>query len=629
MKRLLSLLIFLSISLGACAQSKSTLKNFEKAKAQLREGQVEKSISTLEKIVKKEPDFAQAWILQGDIYTKAGDYPKAIAAYRSALQTGKAPYVLFNLGEVYFFNENYAEAEKVMRQYLQLGRTAERARDRAQLIISSSAFAKEAIKQPQEFNPENLGPAINDAGHQYFPSISANNQTLVFTERQIEGSRLDEDFFQSIRDEDGAWQPKERLKGRLNTPLNEGAQSLSSDGRTLFFAGCMRMDGFGSCDIYVSKKLANGEWSQPENLGENINTGAWESMPSISPDGRTLYFVRGKDSRSSLITIMHSKLRMDGSWSKAEPVPGKINTRYRETTPFIYFDNNHLFFASDGHPGFGDLDFFVSKRQPDGTWGEPENLGYPINSSGEESSLIISPDGKTAYFASDRPEGFGGLDLYSFQLPSAAKQTSIAFVEGKVVDATTKRPISEALIEVVSLQTGDTTWSNKSDESGDFFIVLPANQNYVISVEKDGYMFYSGSFELIDETAEAPKRLPIELQALQANAQVILKNIFFDYDSYELKSESFTELDRLYQLLVNNPSVEIEITGHTDNQGSDAYNKRLSGQRAEAVRQYLIQKSISSSRISSSGAGSTSPIATNDTEEGRALNRRIEVRIIK
>jgi outer membrane protein OmpA-like peptidoglycan-associated protein len=623
------LLFFLCLSVLTNAQSKSSLKNFEKAKAQLREGQVEKSISTLDKIVKNEPDFVQAWILKGDVYTKAGDYSKAIVSYRSALQTGKAPYVLFNLGEVYFFNQNYAEAEKVMQQYLQLGRTAERARDRAQLIVSSSAFAKEAIKQPHEFNPENLGSSINDDGHQYFPSISANNQTLIFTERKIEGNRLDEDFFQSIRDENGAWQPKERLRGRLNTPLNEGAQSLSSDGKTLFFAGCMRMDGFGSCDIYVSKKMAEGEWSQPQNLGENINTAAWESMPCISPDGKTLYFVRGKDSRSSQMTIMYSKLRNDGSWSKAQPIPGKINTPYRETTPFIYFDNNHLFFASDGHPGFGDLDFFVSKRQPDGSWGEPENLGHPINSPGEESSLIISPDGKTAYFASDRPEGYGGLDLYSFLLPASAEQTSVAFVEGKVVDALTKKPIDNALIEVISFQTGDTTWNNKSTESGDFFIVLPSKQNYVISIEKDGYMFYSGSFELIDETAEAPKRLAIELQPLEINAQVILKNIFFDYDSYELKAESFTELDRLYQLLANNPSIAIEITGHTDNQGSDAYNNRLSSQRAQAVRQYLLRKSIAPNRITAFGLGSTTPISSNDSEEGRAKNRRIEVRVIK
>lgn len=618
-------LLLSTFSFAACGQSKSVLKNFQNAKNQLRENQPEKAVNTLDKILKKDPSFAQGWILRGDIFFHAGDYRNAISSYQSALQTGKANYVLFNLGESYFLNGDYERAEKAMNNYLELGRTAERAREKAHQIIANSRFAKKAILDPQPFNPVNLGEGINDAGHQYFPSISADNSTLVFTERQVEGDRLDEDFFQSIRDTQGLWTPKRRLQGRLNTPLNEGAQSLSADGNTLYFAGCSRIDGFGSCDIYISEKAPSGDWSQPRNLGENINSSAWESMPCISPDGKTLYFVRGKDSRSSVMTIMYSEKKSDGSWSSAQPIPGKVNTPYRETTPFVYFDNQHLFFASDGHPGFGDLDFFVSKRNPDGTWGEPKNLGYPINSAGEESSLVISPDGITGYFASDRPEGFGGLDLYSFDLPPTVQRSSVAFVRGIIRDAQTKKPIVQSTLEVVSLLSGDTVWNLQSDVNGGFFIILPARQNYALSADKTGYMFHSENFALEEESASTPKELIIDLQPLQANASLILKNIFFDYDSYELKTESTTELNRLLRLLNDNPTMSIKIIGHTDNQGTTTYNDRLSANRAESVKNFLIARGISTKRLTSVGQGSRNPIADNDTEQGRALNRRIEV----
>ncbi len=619
----LSLILFIP----ACAQSKKSLKNFEKARTAIRENNTDDALNYLRKINKKDPDFANAWILRGDINRSLERYDEAISHYKSALKTGSAHYILFNLGEVSFLNQQYEDAIRFMEQYLQLNRAAARAQDKAERIIKSSHFAREAVKNPFPFSPENLGDAVNDEGHQYFPSISADGEHLVFTERKVKGPRQDEDFYESFRSDAGDWKPKSRLTGHLNTPQNEGAQSLSADGNILYFTGCQRREGYGSCDIYVSKKQSNGTWSEPENLGTNINTPAWESMPSISPDGKTLYFVRGKDMRASLMTIMYSEMQKDGSWSKAKPIPGKVNTPYRETTPFIYFDNQRLYFASDGHPGFGDLDFFVSEKQTDGTWGVPKNLGYPINTANEESSLVLSPDGRTGFFASEREGGFGGLDLYQFDLPKPHRGNPVAFVEGSVRDMVTKRPIANAQLEVIDIHSNDTVWTLNSESNGHFFIILPAQRDYALSVDKESYLFHSENFSLETEGADAPRKLPVELQKLEKGGSVVLRNIFFDYDEYVLKETSHNELNRVVRLLERSADLSIEISGHTDDRGSSSYNETLSENRALAVKSYLTKHGIAAKRIATIGLGSKQPIATNETEEGRAANRRIEMKI--
>ncbi len=413
----------------------------------------------------------------------------------------------------------------------------------------------------------------------------------------------------------------------LNTRLNEGAQSLSASGNVIFFAACERPEGKGSCDIYASFLQGDNTYSKPLNLGPNINTALWESQPSISSDGKTLYFVRGAGSTARDIEIMYSTLSERGQWSEAKKVEGLINTPGQDVSPFIHFDNQSLYFASNGHPGMGELDFFVSRRQADGTWGEPQNLGYPINTAGAEFSLIVAPDGKTGFFASDNIDGgFGRLDLYSFELPEESRALEIAYIRGKVINKKTREPIA-AEIQFSDLEKNKAVLTDNSGRDGNYFSVLPGNSDYGLSIQKKGFLFYSKNFSLSNQSAEKAYVLNVELIPIEVGERVKLENIFFGFDSYELEDRSFAELTTIINFLKENPGVTISVEGHTDNEGSSSYNKSLSENRAKAVYTYLAEQGIDKSRLSYKGFGDSQPVSTNDTEEGRALNRRTEVKI--
>jgi outer membrane protein OmpA-like peptidoglycan-associated protein len=262
-----------------------------------------------------------------------------------------------------------------------------------------------------------------------------------------------------------------------------------------------------------------------------------------------------------------------------------------------------------------------------GKWSTPENLGYPINTIENEGSLVIASDGKTAYYASDRSDSRGGLDLYTFELRSDVRPSKTLWVKGKVFDAKTKKGLPSA-VELTDLSSNEILSKVQTDESGIYLVTLPLGKDYAFNVNRKGYLFYSENFDLNDRVPDSTYNIDIPLQPLQANATVILKNIFFDVNKYELKPESSTELDNIVKLLKENPSLKIQINGHTDNVGKPADNLKLSNNRAKAVIDYLAAKNIPASRLSSKGWGETQPIAANSTEDGRARNRRTEMKVI-
>jgi len=625
----LALLFVIIFSISARGQSKRAVRDFQKAREYVTTEKFDKAEESLLEALEEEPGYMDALLFLADLYKKLGKKDSALSVYERAYQHNPPYYLDLFYGRLLYELEKYEQARKPLQNYAENPRANQRYLTEVNRMIESCAFALEAKKEAKAYDPKNLGDRVNSPQMEYFPSISADGLTLVFTHRNMEGEKKDEDFWVTTRDSiSGAWKQAKAVQGLLNTPRNEGAQTITADGRVIFFAACERPDGFGSCDIFASFLQPNGFWGKPINLGPQINSGLWESQPSISPDGLTLYFVRGRGSTDQNLDIYYSRFTTDG-WTKAKPVEGAINTGSQETSPFIHFDGQSLYFSSNGHPGMGDLDFFVSRKQPDGSWGPPENLGYPINTSAQEFSLIVAPDGRTGFFSSDALEtGLGRLDLYSFSLPENRRAKAVAYIRGSVIDQKTREPLA-AEIDFSGLTDSTFSFKKTSGRDGKFYAVLPGESEYALSIEKRGYLFYSQNFKLGSQGADQAKVLNIELIPIEVGQSVKLENVFFDFDSYELNSRSFAELNKVYNFLKANPSVKVSLEGHTDNQGTNAYNKELSQQRAKAVYEYLINKGIQADRLNSAGYGAEQPVATNDTEVGRALNRRTEMRITR
>jgi outer membrane protein OmpA-like peptidoglycan-associated protein len=422
------------------------------------------------------------------------------------------------------------------------------------------------------------------------------------------------------------WRKAHPLEGDINTPENEGAQNISQDGQWLVFTGCNFQGGLGSCDLYFSVHTRRG-WSEPQNLGNNINSEFWESAPCFSPDKRDLYFASRMPGGVGGTDIWVSHRLPSGRWGEPENLGPEINTKGDESCPFIHADNQTLYFTSNGHPGYGGDDLFMSRRKPDGTWGKPENLGYPINTVENEGSLVIAADGRTTYYASDRADSRGGLDLYTFQIRDDLRPFKTLWVKGKVFDKNTKAGLPSA-VELIDLQTTQTISKVQTDEEGNYLITLPIGKDYAFNVNRKGYLFYSENFPLSKKDPDSIYQIDIPLQPIVANASIVLKNIFYETNKFELKPESQVELNKIVQLLTDNPNLKIVINGHTDNVGKDADNLTLSNNRSKTVTTYLAAKGISQSRLQAKGFGSSKPLSDNKTEEGRAMNRRTELSVL-
>jgi len=365
-------------------------------------------------------------------------------------------------------------------------------------------------------------------------------------------------------------------------------------------------------------------------LGEPVNSPYWDSQPCLSPDGRTIYFVSTRPGGIGKSDIWRSRYNEEGYWAEPENLGSSINTPYDEMAPFVHPDGHSLYFSSAGHPGMGGLDLFVSRMDENGDWQEPINLGYPINTSADEINIIVDASGKSAYISSDKEGGYGNKDVYTFDLYEEIRPNRVTYMKGIVFDAETNARIG-ANFELIDIHSGEVITESFSDsENGEFLLVLPLRMDYALNVNKENYLFYSENINLTEFTdIDNPFIVSIPLVRIREGAEIVLDNIFFEIDKYDLKEQSIVELEKLYKLLENNPEISILIKGHTDNTGQESYNFELSMRRAEAVYNYLVDKGISAKRLDYKGYGATVPISDNTSEEGRKLNRRTEVEVVK
>lgn len=577
--------------------------------------------------------FQDAYMVLAEVFWDNQKFENAISYYNAGLAIDPFfyPKGYYNKARLEIRVGRYKDALKSFESFLKYDSTGSKYHLLAQKGIEQAQFAIKAIENPVDFHPVNLGPNINTTNDEYWPSLSADGQTLVIT-RLVStyditlGNHMQEDFFSSSFT-DSTWQLAENMGAPLNTMDNEGAQSISANGLLMVFTVCNRSGVYGRCDLYCSRR-ENGKWTYPKNMGQTINSAAKETQPSLSADGTTIYFASDRPGGKGKLDIWVSHQHDDGSWSKPQNLGDSINTPGEEMSPFIHQDNTTLYFSSDYHMGMGGFDLFKSTKNAEGKWSRPINLGYPINTHRDEIGLIVNAKGNMAYFASDIDQR-KGKDIYQFELYPEARPKEVSYVKGRVFDELSHKRL-KAKFELFDLADGSLVSKSESDEStGEFLLCLPTDRDYMLNIAHSGYLFYSDNFALSGvHHLDKPFLKDIPLKPIETGQSIVLKNIFYETNSYALKSESQYELNKIVKFLNSNPDVKIEISGHTDNIGTPEYNMKLSQNRAKSVVDYLIRKGINSNRLIFKGYGFTQPIDDNDTDEGRANNRRTELKVV-
>jgi outer membrane protein OmpA-like peptidoglycan-associated protein len=627
-------IFFLSITFYSNAQlynpdkvSKKAITFYEAAYQDATAGSFINSITNLTEALKIDPNYLDALLARSDMYARVKNYVASASDYESIFSKDSlyAKSFLLQYATSLAGNGKFESALENTNKFLAIPNLQEKNKkagiEKQKSFEFAVSFAKKTATKNYIFNPINMGENINSSNLEYLPSITVDGNKMIFNKR----INNDEDFYESEKI-NGVWQKAKLVPGKINTNLNEGAQNISQDGQWLIFTGCNYPEGLGSCDLYISYKNKNGEWSEAENLGKIINTDAWESAPTLSPDKRDLYFssTRVGGFGGSDIWVSHN---INGRWQKPENLGTDINTSGDDGCPYIHADNQTLYFNSNGRLGYGMSDLFVSRRNENGKWQQPENLGYPINTVDDEGSMIVAADGKTAYYASDKGDFKNKIDLYSFTLREDIQALKTLWVKGKIYDKKTNAGLPST-VELTTIDSGFVLSKLQTDEEGNYLTTLPIGKNYAFNVNRKGYLLYSESFSMKGNITDSPMVINIALQPIEKGASFILKNIFFESKKAELQTTSFSELNKVAALLLENNKLVIQINGYTDNLGKPADNLTLSINRTKSVIDYLQKKGIDIKRLTGKGFGETKPIANNNTELGRAQNRRTEISVI-
>jgi len=443
-----------------------------------------------------------------------------------------------------------------------------------------------------------------------------------------------EDLYYSQWNKDH-WSRAQPLEGVNTEKYNEAGHCVSADGKTIVFTGCNMPGGFGSCDLYISY-FKNGRWTQPANLDSPINTPGWESQPSLSADGNVLYFSSERPGGYGLRDIWHTEKSASGRWSTPKNIGAPINTTRNDSSPFIHADNQTLYFMSDGLPGMGGTDLFFSKRIDTEHWDVPINLGYPINTIGNEGALVVNIDGDKAYYTStgakslQDKDGLENTDIYSFELDKEIRPQSVSFFKALVLDATSSKPIVSG-VKITDIQKNLSFYNGNTSDDGTALVIMPKGDQYGIQISAQGYIFISESVKIPDS---ANVKMPyISTYKMEKIGNSIgktfpMRNIFFESGSDQLSSASNAELGSIFLMMKENPDIVVQIDGHTDNVGGEKDNLLLSQNRAKSVMNELIKRGIPAKKIQYKGFGESKPLTDNATENGRQVNRRTEFTII-
>lgn len=613
--------------------NKKAAELYKKAIDALSQRRTTESLDLLNNAIERDSGFTEAYLKLGQVYEFMRQPDLAYQVYqRTIRQQPDKPVtgLAYQFVSVYLLKKGqYTQAIPYLERFQKFFAPQSSQGKRIERLLQTARFGEQAVQNPLPVKPQPLPAVVQAFPSQYFPVLTADEQTLVFTVLKPEG---DEDLVVTTYKGE-TWDTPESISSKINTPNNEGTPSLSADGRTLVFTACQGRTGFGGCDLYISHKTGK-DWSAPQNLGPAINTRSWESQPALSADGRRLYFVSDRSGGVGRRDIWCSELGDDGQWKTPYNVRN-INSPLDEASPFIHANGRSLFFASDGHTGMGGYDLFVADSTANG-WSNPRNLGYPINTADDQAALFVTANGLRAYYSHE--ESSTGSQqrsrLYVFDMPESLRQKvrPVSYLKGIIADARTQKPLP-ATIELIDLSTNQLVTRVHSDpQTGQYTAVLPTGGEYALYVVGPGYLFKSLSFDFTQKKEGEGLSLSVPLEPIHpsggAKSKETLNNIFFESGRFDLADKSRTELDRLASFMQENSAVSIEIAGYTDDRGDAASNLELSRKRAQAVVTYLVGAGIKGERIRSVGYGEGRPVAPNTTDENRRLNRRIEWRIL-
>ena len=637
---------------------KKLIKSFQKGVQLLNDGKMNDAEVIFAKIIDEEPEFTEAWVASSEInyskYKSAKDpksqnnyysrYVKCLESVAKLCPSYQNYEVCYTLGKIFFSHDKLDVAKTYLKTYIENGKKGTKYYADAESTYHYIEQYLNLIENPVPFEPV-IVEGVSSAYDDYLPLISPDGSLALFTKaymkkeiNSIYGDRFVEEFTVSKASDDKGliFSPGEPLPYPFNSGKNQGAASISIDNKTLFITICEFVSrDYDNCDIYMSTRVGDG-WSELKSLGPNINgVKTWESQPSISADGKTLYFASiresniGFDPDNPTSDIYYSTKDEKGNWTKAKNLGSKINTPGNEKSPFIHSDSQTLYFSSDGHLGIGGYDIFFSKFR-DSDWTKPVNIGYPINTKNNDLGFVVNTQGTKAYFASNKLNGKGGWDIYAIDLYKEARPEKVFLVKGQLVDDN-GYALSDAKLEVKNTRTEEVSEGVVDAETGHYAVAVTAkneNDDFLMVVKKEDYSFSSTLIEPTEETFEKPIEVNFEVKPIEAGKSVQINDIYYATASYEINQKSYAVLNEFAEFLKSNPTVKVEIRGHTDNIGSAQTNITLSNRRAQAVYDYLLSKGVPKANVSYKGYGPNMPIADNRTEAGRAKNRRTEFYIL-
>jgi outer membrane protein OmpA-like peptidoglycan-associated protein/tetratricopeptide (TPR) repeat protein len=580
-----------------------------------------------EKAIEEDSSFAEVYHLLGDAAYLKKDYKTMKDAYGKMIELcpDASPEPHYRLGKYLYDTKNYDGATKYLKSFLDFGNANEKLEKDASLLL----FRAKLISHPVPFNPQ-IVKDISTADPEYLAIITADNKRCFFTRRfeLVSKSSLTplnvEKFMVADLQANGVFNKGEQMPPPFNSRNNgnEGGASVTIDNEHLFFT----VNKNGNFDIYYSDYIKD-HWGDITNLGKDVNDSVqWDSQPSVSSDGKELYFATYRDSINGTSDIYVTK--KNGKWSKPIRLSDKINTNGNEKSPFIHPDKKTLYFSSDSLPGMGGFDIFMSRKDKNGNWSEPVNLGYPINTEADELGFFVSTDGKKGYFASNTISNTGGYDIYSFDLDPKFRPDTVLLISGILKNEENQIPLA-AKIELKNITTNEITDVDYDTLTGKYASAVLFKDEFLMTVKDEGYAFESHYFAKDDSSNYKPVPTNLDLKKIELGTAYKLNNILFATDSYELNDVSKRVIQDFKDFLQTNRSVIVAIHGHTDNEGDPQSNLTLSDNRAKEVYNYLIKLGVDPSRISYKGYGQTKPLFANDTPENKAQNRRTEFVIIK